>query len=358
MGDNPVRLGLLRLTDAAPVIHAQASGLFGREGVAVSLHVEPSWANIADKLAYGLLEGAVMLPPLALAMHLGLRGPPTPLIVPASLSLNGNSVVLASALAATVLRGGHPSAMAVAQRLRGLLPGRMLRIAVVHAWSTHDLLVRYWLAAAEIDPDRDLRLVVLPPSAMVGALAQGEIDGFCAGAPWGAVAAEAGVGRAVALSSGIWRNHPEKCLAVRTAWAESCPAQLQSVLRALLQAGLDCDRGDRAASLAALLAGPSLVDVPARLIEGSLPGGSATDSDRSVFAAHGAQMPDRAHAAWFLRQMARWRDLPPGAHDAVAIYRPDLQAAAARQAGLMLVAPEPILPSNHADGAGTASCAH
>src|SRR5688500_1461411 len=92
----PVRVGLLRLTDAAAVFLADAYGLFAAEGLDVDLSVEPSWANIADKLAYGLLDVAVMLPPLALAMALGLRGPAaTPLVVPMSLSLNGSSVVLA-----------------------------------------------------------------------------------------------------------------------------------------------------------------------------------------------------------------------------------------------------------------------
>jgi NitT/TauT family transport system ATP-binding protein/nitrate/nitrite transport system substrate-binding protein len=103
-----VRIGLLRLTDAAPVVFAGAHGLFTAEGAAVELVVEPSWANLADKLSYGLLDAAVMLPPLALAMTLGLRAAGTPLIVPMSLSLNGNSVTLSERLAAPILAGGRP----------------------------------------------------------------------------------------------------------------------------------------------------------------------------------------------------------------------------------------------------------
>ena len=95
----PVRLGTLRLTDAAPVIYAQAHGLFAGEGLDVSLTVEPSWANIADKLAWKLLDGAVMLPPLAIAMALGLRGPVTRTVIPAGISRNGNAITLARRLA-------------------------------------------------------------------------------------------------------------------------------------------------------------------------------------------------------------------------------------------------------------------
>lgn len=60
-----VRIGLLRLVDSAPVIVAEADGLFHEQGLAVQVSIEPSWANVADKLAYGVLDAAVMLPPLA-----------------------------------------------------------------------------------------------------------------------------------------------------------------------------------------------------------------------------------------------------------------------------------------------------
>lgn len=341
MTDNaaPVRLGLLPLTDAAPLVLAEADGIFAAEGVAVSLCVEPSWANIADKLAYGLLEGAVMLPPLGLAMALGMRRAAAPLLVPMSLSLNGNSIVLASRLAAHVLEDGAMPAPGVAgARLRGLLPsGPGLRLAVVHAWSTHDLLLRYWLAASGIDPDRDVTISVIPPPEMPAALAEGRIDGFCAGAPWGGVAARIGVGHAVLHSSAIWPNHPEKCLAVRADWAERAPATLIAVMRALLRAGQRCDDPANAPDLANLLAQPRFVGVEPALIAASLPGGAGEEVDRSVFASHGAAVPWPAHARWFAAQMARWGAMPEdAAARAEAIYRPDLYAAAADTLGMAM----------------------
>jgi two-component system, oxyanion-binding sensor len=335
-----VRIGLLRLTDAAPVVLAGARGLFAGEGVAVELAVEPSWANLADKLSYGLLDAAVMLPPLALATTIGLRPAGAPLIVPMSLSLNGNSVSLSEHLATPILVGGRPSPLEAGRRLRHLIAGGTRpTLAVVHAWSTHDLLLRYWLAANGIDPARDVAWTVVPPAEMVDALAAGRIDGFCAGAPWGAMAARAGLGRTVVVSSEIWRNHPEKCLAVRASWAEAQPAALQAVLRTLLKASIRCDDPAEAPALAALLAEPSFVGVPAEAIAASLPGGQGGEVDRSVFAAHGATFPWRAHARWFLGQMARWRELPPGLDIAAAaeqVYRPDLYATAALALGMAL----------------------
>src|SRR3954470_21467662 len=89
----PVRIGVLRLVDSAPVILADARGMFRDQGLDAQIHIEPSWSNIADKLTYGILDAAVMLPPLALAACAGLRGPKTRLVVPMSLSQGGNAIV-------------------------------------------------------------------------------------------------------------------------------------------------------------------------------------------------------------------------------------------------------------------------
>ena len=332
-----MRLGLLRLTDAAPVFMAEAHGLFEAEGVRVALSVEASWANVADKLTYGLLDAAVMLPPLAIAMTLGLRGPvATPLVVPMGLSLNGNSIVLGRKLAESVLGwDGRLPPLESGRRFARLVrsQGRRPRLGVVHAFSTHDLLLRYWLAASGLDPEREVEFTVVPPAETAGALAAGRIDGFCAGAPWGAVAAKEGVGQTVVLSSGIWRNHPEKCLAVRADWASKEPGLVQALLRALLRAGRACDDPAEAQGLAGLLAAPFRVGVPADLIGPSLAGAAEGDGevDRSVFATHAASFPWRSHARWFAKEMARWRSMPADAADrAGRLYRPDLYAEAAQ----------------------------
>src|SRR5229473_286514 len=184
-GMDKVKLGLLRLTDAAPLIVAKELGTFAEEGLDVELSIEPSWANVADKIVYGLLDGAVMLPPLALAVTLGLRGGGAPLVVPMSLSLKGNTITLSESIAAEILRGdAPPDARAAARRLAALIGaggGGSTRpaLAVVHGYSTHNLLLRYWLAAGGLDPDRDVELTVVPPAQVVDVLRVGQIVGFC-----------------------------------------------------------------------------------------------------------------------------------------------------------------------------------
>jgi ABC-type nitrate/sulfonate/bicarbonate transport system substrate-binding protein len=338
-----LRLGILKLTDSAPVVMAQELGLFAEERLDVAIAVEPSWANIADKLAYGILDGAILLPPLAMAICLGLRGAAScPLVVPMSLSLGGNTVTLSAALADALPRGTlGKGPLAVAQALATLHAlrrgGGSPTLAVVHAFSTHNLLLRYWLAAGGIDPERDLNLVIVPPARVVQAIQQGRIDGFCAGAPWGRVAERAGLGVTVATSHDIWRNGPEKIFAVRAAWAERHPETLQALLRALLRAARICDDPARASEIAATLSHERYLDMPAELLLSSLPGGGARASQTaSVFFANAATFPWRSHALWTLREMARWGfigadlDVSAAAH---AIYRPDLYAIAAAAVG-------------------------
>ena len=159
-----LRLGLLRLVDSAPVVMAEAEGLFAAEGLDVALSVEPSWANVADKLSYGALDAAVILPPLAIAIAAGLRGVRRRLVLPMSLSAGGNALTVAPGLATRI--GLEGSALERARRLKAALADiPPPRLGVVHGYSTHNLLLRYWLAAGGIDPDRDVEIITVPPEA-------------------------------------------------------------------------------------------------------------------------------------------------------------------------------------------------
>jgi NitT/TauT family transport system ATP-binding protein/nitrate/nitrite transport system substrate-binding protein len=319
------RLGLLRLTDSAPVLLAEAAGLFAAEGVAVDISIEPSWANIADKLSYGALDAAVILPPLAIAIAAGLRGARRRLILPMSLSSGGNTVTLAAPLVQRI--GSTGSALDRARRLKAALAEiAPLRLAVVHGFSTHNLLLRYWLAAGGIDPDREVEILTLPPEATADALAAGAIDGFCAGAPWGAVAEASGAGGRLLGTAEIWGAHPEKALVVDAACAEANPAALRALLRALMRAALLCDDPGGDARLVALLSASDGLALPEAATGAVLAG-----PDRPAFAADAAGFPFLSHAAWFAGQMRRWGWMEG---ESPALYRPDLFIEAARDLGL------------------------
>jgi NitT/TauT family transport system ATP-binding protein/nitrate/nitrite transport system substrate-binding protein len=350
-------LGFLRLTDSAPLIIAKELGYFAAEGLDVALSVEPSWANIADKLSYGLLDGAVMLPPLALAVGLGLRGGPERVIVPSSISLNGNTVTLAHRWAGELFSGAPPTTpMETARRFAALsrTRGKKPILAVVHTLSTHNLLLRYWLAAGGLDPDREVAFTVVPPAETVAAMGDGKIDGFCAGAPWGEIAARAGLGRTIATSHAIWNHCPEKVFAVRQKIAERHPEQLQAMLRALLHAARYCDEPQNAERVADILASKEYLGVSTDIVMTSLPGAPLRTAGRgaadvSLFFSNAATMPWRSHALWFLREMRRWGYIEGVLHwsEATSVYRPDLYAEAAHILGLPVPATDVKSEGSH-----------
>lgn len=338
-GETKLRIGLLRLTDTAPVIVAHEFGFFAEEGIDAELIVEPSWANIADKLTYGFLDAAVIVPPLAFAVALGLRGVTQPLIIPHMLSLGGNSVTLKPDLTAKVRTVATRTGSTMPQALATVLREEKIEalpLGIVHTYSTHNLQLRYWLNAGGIDLAQDVKLTIVPPAQTVDALRSGKIAGFCAGGPWGNVAERAGVGATIATSKDIWQHAPEKAFALRSRWAEDHPDALQGALRALLRAARFCDAPENASYTGALLSRQKYLNVDSHAILSSLPGGGARETG-SIFYRNAATFPWRSHALWFLREMRRWGLLAANVDAqalAASVYRPDLYRSAATSLGL------------------------
>jgi ABC-type nitrate/sulfonate/bicarbonate transport system substrate-binding protein len=333
-----LRIGFLRLTDSAPAIVAQEFGYFAEEGVEAELLEEPSWANIADKLAYGFLDAAVIVPPLAFAIELGLRGVSQRLVIPCNISMGGNTITLARDLALRVRERAAGENLSMPAALAACLAGRdqPLPLGIVHTYSTHNLLLRYWLATAGLEAGRDVRLTVVPPARAVEALQSEQIGGFCAGAPWGEIAARAGAGINVASSDDIWRAAPEKAFAVRNSWAEENPQALKGAVRALIRAAQFCDAPENASYTGALLSRHKYLGVDSHAILSSLPGGAIAPDNLSCFWRGAATFPWRSHALWFLHQMARWDLIGNIDVQALAarVYRSDLYRAAVAPLGI------------------------
>ena len=75
---------------------------------------------------------------------------------------------------------------------------------------THDLWIRYWLAAGGIDPDKDIETIVVPPPQMVANMKVGTMDCFCVGEPWNLQLIHQKIGYTAVTTGEIWNNHPEK----------------------------------------------------------------------------------------------------------------------------------------------------
>jgi ABC-type nitrate/sulfonate/bicarbonate transport system substrate-binding protein len=333
----PLSIAFLPLTDSAVPIVAREKGFAAAQGIALSLVRTTSWATLRDRLVYGQVQAAHMLAPLAVAVTLGLSQHRTILAAPFRLNVNGNALVMSQAFAAALepdpaRRIGDP--LAAAHDFAGAigLHHRKPLIGIVHRFSSHALMLRYWLASAGIDPDRD---VVLPPSLMVEALRGGELDGFIAGAPWPNVAVAEGLGEMVAIGANIWQRGVEKVLAFRADWLDANPEAADPLLVALSRAAAWCDDPAHHVELAELLARPEHVGQPAELILPALSGRMAlrlgdaeTDMpDFMHFHREAAGFPWRSQALWIYSQLVRWKMVPPTlAHERAAadVFRSDV----------------------------------
>lgn len=317
----PLKLGFMPLDDAAGLIVAKALGFFADEGLEVELSREGSWATIRDKVAVGALDGAHMLAPMVLAQSLGIGSEVTAMIAPLALATDGAAITLSTRLGLGPIPSGIGLADLVAQRRA--MDASLLTFGVVFPFSTHNYLLRLWVAQAGLDPDRDVRIVVAPPPRMAELLAGGVIEGFCAGEPWSAVAVNAGVGVVATRAAAIARRAPDKVFGVTRAWAQANPEALQALLRALLRALAWADAPENRKALANLLAEPQHVGVASDAIAAGL--------RHVVFHRHGAARPDQGQALWLLDQMRRWGQIPSDADvkAALAVYAPEMHDQAA-----------------------------
>jgi ABC-type nitrate/sulfonate/bicarbonate transport system substrate-binding protein len=340
----PLHIGFIPLVDAAALIVAVDKGFAAAEGLDVTLAREVSWSNVRDKLNIGLFDAAHLLAPVAIASSLGIAHVKVPILAPFNLGLNGNAITVSPALHAAIrgeLEGDPFDPMASAQALARVVARRRkggqepLTFAMTFPFSTHNYQLRFWMAAGGVDPDEDVRLVVLPPPYMVDSLVSGHVDGFCVGAPWNSVAVDRGVGHILHFVSDILARAAEKVLAVRQNWAEKNPDTLAGLIRATQRAAEFIEQVDHRDEVVDLLAQPERVGVDAvlirRTLEGRLkvsPDGAVRESDRYLLVGRErATRPDVAQAAWLYAQMVRWGQVGfsgEALKTAISVFRPDL----------------------------------
>ena len=330
-----VRIGFIPLVDCAPLVALHEIGFAREEGLEILLSRETSWSNVRDKLAVRLYDAAHLLAPMALATNLGLAGPRAAMVAPYVLNLNGDVICAATRLLDRMADQGLEGADAMLEAIRRDALGRPVVIGVPYFFSTHHYLVRYWLAAAGIDPDRQVRVEIIPPSLMADAVRSGVVDGFCVGEPWGSVAVDAGLAAIVLPGRAVWAAAPEKVLGLRRDWVEERRDDLHRLLRALYRASVWVAEPGNRPILSELMAAERYVDAPAEMIERALSGsltltprGAQARVDRfMVFHTASATFPWRSQALWFYEQMARWGHLttnPEAAAIARCTFAPDL----------------------------------
>jgi nitrate/nitrite transport system substrate-binding protein len=321
-----VELGFIALTDAAPLIVAKEKGFFAKQGMTgVELKKQTSWAVTRDNLelggSKGGIDGAHLLTPMAYLLTSGAISKskqPVPMAILARLNTQGQGISGSKEFLDEKLKAKAPNLEATVEKKNKT--GDKFKAAVTFPGGTHDLWMRYWLAANGVDPNKDADIVVIPPPQMVANMQSGTMDVFCVGEPWNERLVNKKLGYTIAQTGEIWKEHPEKAFAMRADWVKKNPNAALRLLMAVQQAQKWADDPANTKELATMLAEDKYVKAS---VEDLLPrlqgtvdygdGRQVTNSPYKMkFWANNASFPFKSHDTWFVTEDIRWGYLPKG----------------------------------------------
>jgi ABC-type nitrate/sulfonate/bicarbonate transport system substrate-binding protein len=298
-----LRLGFVPLTDCAPLVMAKELGLFKKYGLRIELSRELGWATIRDKIIHRELDAAHALAAMPVAATLGLGSVACACLTALVLNLNGNAITLSNELWKRGVRDGKTLREEIVRSRRE----KTYTFGVVFSFSSHRHLLRRWFAMHGIDPEQDVRIVVVPPPQMVTNLKAGHLDGFCVGEPWNSVAVQSCAGWLAATSSEMDPLHPEKVLMVRGDFATQRSEEHVALVAALIEACEFCDQPENHEQIIQALARPEYVGVAESALHHGITGemdfGQDTErtvGDFCIFHRDHANEPSGDKVAWAL----------------------------------------------------------
>jgi|KBSSwiStaDraftv2_1062776.scaffolds.fasta_scaffold309482_2 ABC-type nitrate/sulfonate/bicarbonate transport system substrate-binding protein len=310
----PIRLGFLPVTDSAPVIMAQELGIFSQYDLGVTLHRERDETLLRDKFVEGELDAIQASATLPFLLSLGIGCEPCASVTGLILGLQGNAITVSNELS----RRGVADATSLGRLVLEEGGRRTFTFGVPHLASTQSLLLRHWLRLGGVDPDRQVRLLAVPPMELYPHMKLGYLDGFCASEPWNSVVVEAGMGCCVATSAELAPLHPEKVLVVRRDFARERAEEHLRLSAALIESCRFCDVPKNWGVIRNALTHFNYVNAPMETLISELGVpfnlGLSTVTGFHQFAMfhrHHANAPTRERALWMLDQMVLHRVLPP-----------------------------------------------
>jgi nitrate/nitrite transport system substrate-binding protein len=309
-----IRLGIIPLTDCAPIVMAKELGLFEKYGVNVEVSKEASWANVRDKILTGELDGAHCLFSMPLSVYTGVGGKAgSEMRIAMVLNNNGQAITLSKDFCGKVgFKQTNKVASVVAAKLKA---DKEVTFAMTFPGGTHDIWIRYWLAAANVS-QKTSKIITIPPPQMVANMKVGNMDGFCVGEPWNGVAVKQGIGFTEISTQDIWKHHPEKALVVNKKFSEERREDLKNVMKAVLEACKWLDNRANRKKAAEIIGRIPYVNAPADVIEARLMGDYNLGCDQGteiytddymLFHRNGeTNFPRKSHAIWFMTQYMRF----------------------------------------------------
>jgi nitrate/nitrite transport system substrate-binding protein len=312
------KLGFIALSDAGALFVAKEKGLFAKYGMPdVEVQKQASWGATRDNLVLGSegngIDGAHILSPMPYLISAGKvtqNNQPTPMYILARLNLDAQCISVGKEYADLKIGlDAKPFKEAIEKKKAS---GKTVKGAMTFPGGTHDLWLRYWLAAGGIDPDKDIETITVPPPQMVANMKVGTMDCFCVGEPWPGQLVHQGIGYTALNTGELWNKHPEKALGMRAAWVDKNPNAAKAVLMAVMEAQQWCDKNHD--ELAAIMAKRQWINAPVEDIidraNGKFDYGTGRVVENSPhtmkYWSDFASYPFQSHDQWFLTEDIRW----------------------------------------------------
>jgi nitrate/nitrite transport system substrate-binding protein len=346
------KLGFIALTDAAPLFVAKEKGIFAKYGMPdVEVQKQASWGTTRDNLVLGSegngIDGAHILTPMPYLISAGKvtqNNVPTPMYILARLNLDSQCISVAQEYAD--LKIGLDTKPFKAALENKKASGKPIKAAMTFPGGTHDLWIRYWLAAGGIDPDKDIETIVVPPAQMVANMKVGTMDCFCVCEPWNHQLINQKIGYTGITTGELWNKHPEKAFGLRAAWVDKHPKAAKALLMAVLEAQMWCDKDENRAEVAAICAKRQWINVPVADVTDRMKGkfdygipGKVVENSPHImkYWRDNASYPFKSHDLWFITEDMRWGKFEP-TFDAKALIdkvnREDMWREAAKELGV------------------------
>ncbi|MGA0809374.1 MAG: CmpA/NrtA family ABC transporter substrate-binding protein, partial [Burkholderiaceae bacterium] len=249
-------VGFIPITCATPIIMADPMGFYKKQGLDVSVRKTAGWAVVRDKTLNKEYDAAHMLSPMPLAITLGAGASPVPYTMPAVENINGQAITLAIK---------HKDK-------RDPKTWKGFRFAVPFDYSMHNYLLRYYVAEAGLDPDKDIQIRSVPPPEMVANLRADNIDGFLAPDPVNQRAVFDGVGFIHILSKEIWDGHPCCAFAASKEFVTTMPNTYAALLKSIIEATAYAQKAENRKEIAAAIAPANYLNQPVTVVEQVLTG--------------------------------------------------------------------------------------
>ena len=288
-----LKIGFIPITCATPLIMADPLGFYKRQGLSVSLNKTAGWALVRDRMINKEYDASHFLSPMPVAISMGLGSVAAPMRVATIQNINGQAITLS-------IR--HKDK-------RDPKQWKGFKFAIPFEYSMHNFLLRYYLAEAGLDPDKDVQLRVTPPAEMVANLRAGNIDGFLGPDPFNQRAVFDEVGFIHLLSREIWDGHPCCAFGMSEGFIQQNPNTFAALYRSVLESAAMARDPKNRPLIAKVISPAAYLNQPETIVEQVLTGrfadglgGVRNEPARADF----DPVPWYSMAVWMLTQMKRW----------------------------------------------------